>query len=147
MVPKTVYTYDVVFSSSVFFMLWTIKVWSTSLYRWTDHEDRIYKPVEYKFFPHRYRHEMENRRAYVVIFLFLFIIFFLLKIPYILRNHFVTQNIMIDRFYPPTYLPKTSDRHFAWQNGCGHRPLIKDCCKNHLYHKPLLKCYDEFFQF
>ena len=57
----------------------------------------ITKP-EFKNFSstrNKYRDEMENRCAYVVLVMFLFIIFFLLKCGF-LWNHFVTQNVMIN---------------------------------------------------
>ena len=63
---------------------------------------------------------MENRRAYVVVFIYLFAIFFLLKCD-LLWNHFVTQNVMTN-IVLPTHPPKTSDWLFAWQNGYGRHP-------------------------
>ena len=53
---------------------------------------------------------MGNRRAYLKIFyIYLFIIFFLLKISHLLWNHFVTQNVMINIFYPPAHLKRQID--------------------------------------
>ena len=111
MFPDTIYTCGVVFFSFVFYILWTIKVWSrsffrrhttlfqrrydvvqhctTSYWRWndfvcllgcTDYEGRILKSLQYK-----YLDEMENRRTYIVIFYFCFLIFFLLKWDFLLE--------------------------------------------------------------
>ena len=55
-------------------------------------------------------------------FLYLLIIFFLLKILDFLWNHFVTQKVMINILLP-THPPKTSDWRFAWQKRYWRRPL------------------------
>ena len=49
---------------------------------------------------------MKNRRSYIVIFYFC--LFFLLKWDFH-WNHFVTQNVMINTFYPPTHLKRQID--------------------------------------
>ena len=101
-------------------MLWTTKVWSGRLFSGTDYEYRIWKSIEYKYFPSSYREEMKNRRAYVVIFHICLYFFFLKGL---LWNHSVTQNVMINIFLP-IHQPKMSDWRFAWQNGYWRRPLL-----------------------
>ena len=55
-------------------------------------------------------------------FLYLSIIFFLLKFLDFLWNHFVTQKFMTNILLP-THPPKTSDWRFAWQKRYWRRPL------------------------
>ena len=108
MVRETGYIYDVVF---VFCFLHVVN----------------YKSVKWELFSADWlrRQNLKTRRVQVPLtslpwwivkqtwvrcnFLYLFIILFLLKIPYLLWSDFVTQNITINIFYPPTYLKRQID--------------------------------------
>ena len=81
---------------------------------------RLIAKAEFKNpFEYKYRDEMENRCAYVVIFYFCFN-FFLLKWDFLWKS-FVSQNVMINIFLP-TRPAKKSDWRFASQIGYGGRP-------------------------
>ena len=118
MVPETVYTNDVFFCS-VFYMLKAMKVWSESLFRGLITKTEFKNPSSTS--TSHLATVMKWKQTCVLRNFFLLFIFFLLKIPYLLWNIFVTQNVIISLFYPPTHLK----RHwrFAWQNRCGRSPL------------------------
>ena len=67
----------------------------------------------------KYRDEMKNRCAYVVMFFVYNILSF--KTGFSLEP-LCHKNVMINIFLP-TNLLKTSDWRFAWQNGYGRHPL------------------------
>ena len=105
--------------SSIFYMLWTIKVWSGTFFR------GLITNVEFKNPSSASISQvatMWNGKQTCVRFnfLYLFLIFFLLKLD-LLWNHFVTQNVMTN-IVLPNHPPKTSDWRFAWQNGYGRHP-------------------------
>ena len=82
--------------SSVFYMLWTIKKRSGSLFRqlWGQNSKTLWIQI-----------------------------FFHLKWDF-LWNHFATKKTIINISLTHTNLTKMSDWYFAWKNGYGCRPLL-----------------------
>ena len=119
MVPKTVYTYDIVSFSSIFYMLWTIKVWSGGLFLQTDYKGRISKPMKYKYLAGSYCDKMESRRACIVIFFICLYFFFEMEFSLEPLHHKKCHDKYIF-----THPPNMSDWCFAWQNGYGCHPLV-----------------------
>ena len=110
--PETVYTYD--FFSSMLCMIWTIK-WEPFSVDWLRGQNFKTLWVQVQWWN-------GNQTCIGCNFLYLLIIFFLLKSLDFLWNYFVTQNVMINIFLS-THPPKTSDWRFAWQNGSWRRSL------------------------